>query len=151
MRDSKGKNLCTKGSTKMPGGVSWTNFQKMDGEEENHQRGGGLDLHGNLRMHCTAMQQQPDVLYSPSPSSLLVDFCLAVFFPSSYSLICCRFLSRALSFSGWIAKPSRNTFLQCSHRLWNEFLSPGYHSLACSHPLESGSCSFNGNWEWHQM
>lgn len=50
-------------------------------------------------MHYTAMQQQPDVLYSPSPSSLLVDFCLAVFFPSPYSLICCRFLSRALSLS----------------------------------------------------
>jgi hypothetical protein len=104
----------------------------MGGEEENNQRGGGHDLHENLRMHYTAMQQQPDVLYSPSPSSLLVDLCIAVFFPSSYSLICCRFLSRALSLSlwGWIAKPSRNTFLQCSHRLWNVFLSPGYHSLA---------------------
>ncbi len=127
----------------------------MGGEEENNQRGGGRDLHENLRMHYNAMQQQPDVLYSPSPSSLLVDFCPAVFFPSSYSLICCRFLSHALSLSlslwGWITKPSRNTFLQCSHRLWNVFLSPGYHSLACSHPLESRSCSFNGNCEWHQM
>jgi hypothetical protein len=127
----------------------------MGGEEENNQRG-GHDLHQNLRMHYTAMQQQPDVLHSPSPSSLLVDFCLAVFFPSSYSLICC-FLSRALTLSlsfslwGWIANPSRNTFLQCSHRLWNVFFSPGYHSLACSHPLENRSCSFNGNWEWHQM
>jgi hypothetical protein len=71
----------------------------MGGEEENNQRGGGHDLHENLRMHYTAMQQQPDVLCSPSPSSLLVDLCIAVFFPSSYSLICCRFLSRALSLS----------------------------------------------------
>jgi hypothetical protein len=125
----------------------------MGGEEEYNQRGGGHNLHENLRMHYTAMQQRPDVLYSRSPSSLLVDFCLAVFSPSSYSLICCRFLSRALSLLwGWITKPSRNTFSQCSHRLWNVFLSPRYHSLRyCSHPLESRSCSFNGNWEWHQM